>query len=421
MPPPPADSEPTTGPRAARIAVIALGDLGRSPRMQYHAIALADAGFEVDLIGLAGTPVREEVDSRDSIRCHRLPIDSSQERSASTAALAAPRKLAVLCRLLWRGIAPPDAILVQTPPAFPTLPVAATFARRRKIDLVVDWHNLGHTILALGLGATHPLVRITRWIESRFGARADASFCVSQAMRRRLAADYGIAEATVLYDRPALRVDDTSGALAVRRRLGIGQEAPLFVTATSWTRDENLDLLLDAAAELDRSLADSDAAPTVVACGEGPARARFEARLRETPLARVRVQTEFLPWSDYALLLATADLGVSLHISSSAVDLPMKISDMIGCGLPVCAYDYGDAIRELIREGDNGYLFRSATELAGYWREVCQGRRFRQELSLPTPGGAQSEWQSNWNEVARPIFERLLASRSERAVARGSD
>jgi len=421
MPPPSARNDRTPRPQAARIAVVALGDLGRSPRMQYHAVALADAGFEVDLIGWAGTPVREEVESRSSIRCHRLPVDPSQERSVAAAALAAPRKLAALCRLLWRGIAPPDAILVQTPPAFPTLPVAAAFSRWRKIDMVVDWHNLGHTILALGLGAEHPLVRITRWIESRFGARAAASFCVSQAMRRRLAADYGISEATVLYDRPALHVDDTSGALAVRRRLGIGEQAPLFVTATSWTRDENLDLLLDAAVELDGALGDSDAAPTVVACGEGPARARFEARLRETPLARVRVRTEFLPWSEYALLLATADLGVSLHTSSSTVDLPMKISDMVGCGLPVCVYDYGDAIRELIREGENGYLFRSTTELAGYWREVCQGRSFRQELSLPTPGGAQSEWQSNWNEVARPIFERLLAARGEPPVTRGAD
>ena len=37
-----------------RAAVVALGDLGRSARMQYHAQALAAHGVDVDLVGLRG-------------------------------------------------------------------------------------------------------------------------------------------------------------------------------------------------------------------------------------------------------------------------------------------------------------------------------------------------------------------------------
>lgn len=39
-----------------RTAVVVLGDVGRSPRMQYHSISLATAikGMEVDLVGYAG-------------------------------------------------------------------------------------------------------------------------------------------------------------------------------------------------------------------------------------------------------------------------------------------------------------------------------------------------------------------------------
>ena len=38
-----------------RACIVVLGDIGRSPRMQYHALSLAKEGFEVDIIGYAGS------------------------------------------------------------------------------------------------------------------------------------------------------------------------------------------------------------------------------------------------------------------------------------------------------------------------------------------------------------------------------
>ena len=40
-----------------RVAVIVLGDLGRSPRMQYHALSLCREGYEVEFVGYGGTKV----------------------------------------------------------------------------------------------------------------------------------------------------------------------------------------------------------------------------------------------------------------------------------------------------------------------------------------------------------------------------
>lgn len=40
--------------RKGRIQVVVLGDIGRSPRMQYHALSAAKHGAPVDLIGYSG-------------------------------------------------------------------------------------------------------------------------------------------------------------------------------------------------------------------------------------------------------------------------------------------------------------------------------------------------------------------------------
>lgn len=37
-----------------RIQVVVLGDVGRSPRMQYHSLSLVQQEFTVDLIGYGG-------------------------------------------------------------------------------------------------------------------------------------------------------------------------------------------------------------------------------------------------------------------------------------------------------------------------------------------------------------------------------
>lgn len=46
--------KPAANPEDEHIQILVLGDIGRSPRMQYHAISVAKHGRKVDIIGFKG-------------------------------------------------------------------------------------------------------------------------------------------------------------------------------------------------------------------------------------------------------------------------------------------------------------------------------------------------------------------------------
>ena len=61
------------GGRRKRVFVVVLGDIGRSPRMQYHAISFAKSGFEVFIVGYGGSRPQTDVLSNPNIRLVHLP------------------------------------------------------------------------------------------------------------------------------------------------------------------------------------------------------------------------------------------------------------------------------------------------------------------------------------------------------------
>src|SRR5204862_583535 len=134
------------------------------------------------------------------------PSTLRRDLPGSTYAAAGLVDAARLSFRLWRTLrtlSRPDLVLVQNPPAFPTL-VATWFSlHRRGVRFVIDWHNLGYTLLRLRLGRWHPAVRLARWFERHDARRVDSNLCVSRGLAAFLENRFGVNNARVLYDRPA--------------------------------------------------------------------------------------------------------------------------------------------------------------------------------------------------------------------------
>lgn len=170
------------------VVVLVLGDVGRSPRMQYHAMSLASHGVRVTLVGYRGERCISPVEDDPRISSHRFdpPMSGPWGRRLKQRAyllFAAIKALALLARVAYElgRTAKPDAILVQNPPSLPGLACVYLACLLRRCPMVLDWHNLGFTMF--DRGPQHPLVWVTRRAEAFFGRRARINMTVSHAMR----------------------------------------------------------------------------------------------------------------------------------------------------------------------------------------------------------------------------------------------
>jgi beta-1,4-mannosyltransferase len=313
-----------------------------------------------------------------------------------------------------------EQLVLQNPPSIPTLAIASIICFLRATHLIIDWHNFGFSILALKLGSSHRVVKFAKAFEFYWSRSASAHFTVTDAMARILKDDFGI-QALSLHDRPPRGFQP----LSLQQRSSFLEKLPdtasyakellsgsrkLVVSATSWTPDEDFSLLLDALVAYSAQTKVQRDLPKILAIitGKGPQKLHYLSRIaqlnQEDKLANVFITTAWLSMSDYASLLGAADLGISLHTSSSGVDLPMKVVDMFGTGLPVLGWSKFEAWPELVTEDVNGVGFGSAEELGNSLVELCADEKKLQRLRI----GAMKECKRRWDDEWDPVAGKLL-------------
>ncbi|KAK1588231.1 hypothetical protein Q3G72_021167 [Acer saccharum] len=463
--------------RRGRACVVVLGDIGRSPRMQYHALSLArQMSLEVDVVAYGGSEPHAAILEHPSIHIHTMTQWLTFSRDLPKILrpiLLLLKPLIQFFTLLWYlcvKISSPDVFIVQNPPSVPTLVAVKWASSLRKSAFVVDWHNFGYTLLSLSLGRSSPFVSVYHWFEKYYGKMADGSLCVTRAMQHDLAQNWGI-KAAVLYDQPpeffhptsleekhqlfcrldknlcqplgvqdcvingigSQNIDETLFTTQAGTNIFLKPNRPaLVVSSTSWTPDENFGILLEAAVMYDRRVAAilgedeevhwkefSDGRHYLyprllfIITGKGPEKEKYEEKIRRLRLKRVAFRTMWLSAEDYPSLLGSADLGVCLHTSSSGLDLPMKVVDMFGCGLPVCAVSYS-CIEELVKVEKNGLLFSSPSELADEFLMLFKGFPDQCDaLKLLRNGvlemGYSARWATEWEEHAKPLISEVIS------------
>ncbi len=277
--------------------IVVLGDIDRSPRMRYHADSLASKSDSiVHVIAYGGTS--STFVSAPNVRIAALPEVPTwilRLPGLLRLALKVVHQLLAMLWIMMVQLPSPSNILMQNPPAIPTMMLCWLAARRHGASLVIDWHNFGHSIMALKHDTRGSLVRLARSHEAAWGRAADKSFCVTRAMQQELAGEEWRVRATVLYDRPPRRFcrsdaatahellgrlsaaladavpnssaadfavresSEWSGGFTVATRIKPGsgprqkaaaewrQDRPaIVVSSTSWTPDEDFGVLLEA-------------------------------------------------------------------------------------------------------------------------------------------------------------------------------
>ena len=245
------------------------------------------------------------------------------------------------------------------------------------------------------LSPKHPIRILAYCYEKFFAPLADGHLCVTQAMNDWLGQNFSLQTCDniqVLRDRPPeffcpttlkdqhdimnklrhdmiaecpnlahyFQQDSTLLTTSITSRIGNNvtvksrsDRPALVVSSTSWTQDEDFGILLHALEQLDDLYhaeeeegwkivqKDGNIKPktrcVMIVTGKGPQKEMYKQKIAKMNLQHICILTMWLEASDYPVLLGCADLGISLHLSTSGLDLPMKVLDFFGCEVPVCA------------------------------------------------------------------------------------
>ena len=372
--------------KGGKIHFVVVGDVGHSPRMVNHCECAVQNGLEVVLVGCLQSEVPNLV-AEEKISFYELHTAGAFSESFPALLRILLKGILLFFQLLFYGcfrIENGDKVVVQNPPALPVLVAFSVAKLVRRFKVFVDWHNFGYTLLQPATVAR----TLYYWMEHVFAVeQCDGHFAVSCAMKNALVQEFSIEydDIIVCKDKPKKGSAKTTEKDAAKLMEFLCESCPqisrsdffengnicsfknndrpyVIICATSWTIDERMDILFEALEQYEQSHASHQLYLFIT--GKGPMKEAAAKRVKTLNLQKVKIFSLWLSRLHYEKLVGFADFGLSLHASSSGFDLPMKVVDYLGGGIPCFCLRYNCLEEELVVEGENGFLFGDALELS---------------------------------------------------------
>ena len=413
-----AESGSTTsvGPtRPPRVAMALFGDVTYDSRVRKEARSLAEAGYEVVIVCLAGDGSGQDLPANVTIMIRRpagsMIVPGSTNPFFSGRAgrigrfrrrvawlLAYIRGLRSWGRLAVDAVGPVDAWhahdLTGLSAIVPSLPAG--------IPLVYDSHEL-----YLESGTAFMLPDPVRWIlrsyERRCIARAAALITVNDQIADELKRRYRPRTAAVVHNCPVLETPPPTGMLN-RHAAGIPSDSPIVMYHGGLAAGRGIEPLLEAL--LRPGLEDIH----LVLMGYGEMRDALQGMSRTEPWrGRVHVLDPVAP-AAVTSWVASADLGVMLNPGRTPNDRyssPNKLFECLAAGVPVLASDF-PTMRRIVMDNPEGPLGSvcdpaDAAAIAVAIESIVRGSPVdRAALRTRCRRAAEGRW--NWDVESRTLL-----------------
>ncbi|MDR0358283.1 MAG: glycosyltransferase, partial [bacterium] len=332
-------------PHPKRMLMVSQHPYPQNPFLRRNIDYMLEQGWVLDVICTGESPF-PAVAPRSGLDLRRLRV--AHRRSS---ALWYPLEyvlffLRALPRVTWLSLRHSyRCVQVDNLPDF--LVFIAGLGRLRGARVVLFLYELmpEMTMTRLRRPVSHPLVRLTLWLERRAVSWANVVITVSEPCRRRLL-DRGADPRKVLV------VPNTQPA-RTRFDERLKTPKPTLVTHATLIERYGVQVAIRALAELRRRRPEV----TLAILGEGDYRPRLEQLADELEVADAVEFTGFLPWADAMARIRCSTVGIVpvLPDGYGELILPMKLLDYVAEGIPAVCSSL-PTIREYLPEDAVAYF-----------------------------------------------------------------
>ena len=322
--------------------------------------------------------------------------------------LLAPHKPLMFFDYYWRAYRlvradPPQALHAHD---LNTLPVAAALARRLRLPLTYDAHELYPEISTLSPREA----AAWGWLERHLAGRADHTLTVCDSIAGELERRYGVARPTVLLNCPVAAAGngmsaDACGELSVYTTRNPPQEStaePIVLYQGGFAPHRGLETLVRAGHGLERG--------TIVLMGWGRLEDELRALIAEEDLGERVTIVPPVPPAEVVAQAAMATVGVIPYEPvglNNTYTTPNKLFDYMAAGLPVAASRLPELIR-FVEEGEMGLTFTPGdpASLAGSLNEIlAEPARYQRMRQRAREAACRYTWEQESRKLLA-LYER---------------